>query len=281
MANDARSLYRDRRMVEGFPGLSDPALETYRASLVTRPEETHRVNMIIAWLNRLIDMRQARKVLVVGCGPQPEAVRVLREMGHEAIGVEPVQQFLEAARKYLRDERSILEGSAEELPANSESHDVVVLESVLEHVDSVGKSLREIHRVLTRGGVAYIITTNRHQLRENMEFNVRFFHMMPDVVKESYVFRHLHYEPSLANYTERPAVHWFTYAELCALGREAGFSQFYSHLDLRDPEASTFAGHELTRRLKAVVLTRVQRSAWLRALALTQLGGQIFMIKRP
>jgi ubiquinone/menaquinone biosynthesis C-methylase UbiE len=237
--------------------------------------------MIIAWLSRLIDMRQARKILVVGCGPQPEVLRVLREMDHKALGVEPVQQFVEAAREYLRDERSILEGSAEELPVDSESHDVVMLESVLEHVDSVGKSLRETHRVLTRGGVAYIITTNRHQLRENMEFNVRFFHMLPDVVKESYVFRHLHYEPSLANYTERPAVHWFTYAQLCALGRDAGFSQFYSHLDLRDPEASTFAGHELTHRLKAVVLNRVQQSAWLRALALTQLGGQIFMIKRP
>jgi ubiquinone/menaquinone biosynthesis C-methylase UbiE len=267
-------------MLEGYPGLSDPALESYRAALAARPEETPRVEMILAYLDRLIDMHQPRRFLVVGCGPQPEAMRVLRDMGYDVLGLDPVHEVLEAARAYLGDERSVVEGHAEELPNDDESQDVVVVESVLEHVDSVGKSLAEVHRVLAPGGVAYITTTNRHQLRENAEFNVRFFHMLPDVVKESYVFRHLHYKPSLGNYAERPAVHWFTYAELCKLGREAGFFQFYSHLDLKDPEASTFAGGELRRRVKAELLKYIQRSAWLRAAALTQLGGQIFMIKR-
>jgi hypothetical protein len=105
--------------------------------------------------------------------------------------------------------------------------------------------------------------------------------MLPDVVKESYIFRHLHFEPKLANYAERPAVHWFTFAELCQRGREAGFAQFYSHLDLKTPEASNFGGGQATRRIKAQTLRYVQRSAWLRAAALSQVGGLIFMVKRP
>jgi ubiquinone/menaquinone biosynthesis C-methylase UbiE len=268
-------------MLEGYPGLSEPALETYRAALATRREERPRVETIVSCLDRLIDMRSARKILVVGCGPQPDVIRVLGEMGYAVLGVDPVRDVLEAARVYLRDERSVLEGHAENLPTESESQDVVMLESVLEHVDSVGASLAEAHRVLVPGGVAYIITTNRLRLGSNMEFNVRFFQMLPDVVKESYVFRHLHYQPSLANYAERPAVHWFTYAELCKLGREAGFFQFYSHLDLKDANESSFAGGSLGRRVKTTVLKGVQRSAWVRSAALTQLGGQIFMIKRP
>jgi ubiquinone/menaquinone biosynthesis C-methylase UbiE len=268
-------------MLEGYPGLSEPALETYRATLATRPEEQPRVQMIVACLDRLIGMHDARKILVVGCGPQPDVMKVLSEMGYAILGVDPVPEVLEAARAYLGDEGSVLAGSAERLPNESESQDVVMLESVLEHVDSVGASLAEIHRVLAPGGVAYIITSNRHRLRNNMEFNVPVFQILPDVVKESYVFRHLHYEPSLANYAERPAVHWFTYAELCRFGREAGFFQFYSHLDLKDPGESSFAGGKLARQVKASVLKGVQRSAWLRAAALTQLGGQIFMVKRP
>lgn len=279
MAEDSRFLYRNRRMLEGYPGLSE-ALERYHAADEARPEEGLRVAMIVECLDRLIEMHPGRKILVVGCGRRPELMKVLREMGYEVIGVEPVSQVLEAARTYLGDECSVIGGSAEELPIESESQDVVLLESVLEHVDSVERSLSEAHRVLAPGGVAYIITTNRHRLSGDAEFNVPFFHLLPEIVKESYVFRHLHYKPSLANFAERPAVHWFTYAELCRIGREAGFFQFYSHLDLKDPYSPAFAGRGPTQRVKASVLRHIQGSAWLRAAALTQLGGQIFMIKR-
>jgi ubiquinone/menaquinone biosynthesis C-methylase UbiE len=280
LTKEAQHLYQNRKMVEGYPGLDDQALETFRAVVASRPEEAPRMEMILAYLDRLIDVRKARKFLVVGCGPQPEALRVLRQMGYDAVGVEPVTQSLEAARKHLADEDAVVEGYAEDLPYEGESQDVVILESVLEHVDSVRKSLAEAHRVLVPGGVAYIITTNRHQLRRNGEFNVPLFQLLPDVVKESYVFRHLHYEPKLANYAERPAVHWFTYADLCRKGREAGFAQFYSHLDLKSPEASSFVGSQLSRQIRAEVLKYVQRSAWLRAAALSQVGGLIFMVKR-
>jgi ubiquinone/menaquinone biosynthesis C-methylase UbiE len=280
LSEDSEFLYRNRRIVEGYPGLGDLALDTYRAAIASRPEEALRLKTVLAYLDRLIDIRTARTFLVVGCGPQPDAIRVLRDMGYDVVGVEPVHQTLEAARRHLQDEGAVVEGCAEDLPNETESQDVVVLEAVLEHVDSVGKSLAEAYRVLVPGGVAYITTTNRHQLRDNEEFNVRLYQMLPKVVKESYVFRHLHHEPRLANYAERPAVHWFTYAELCEKGREAGFAQFYSHLDLKPPEISSFTGSQVTRRIKAQVLKHVHRSAWVRAAALTQVGGLIFMVKR-
>lgn len=281
MTDDPELLYSDRRLSAGFPGLADRAIETYRATVAARPEERGRVETLVSWLARLIDLERRRRFLLVGCGPEPTSMSILRDAGFEVVGVDPVAAVLGAARAYLRDDEAVLAGSAEALPVTAESQDVVLLESVLEHVDSVGKSLAEAHRVLAPGGVAYIITTNRHELRENLEYNVRRFQWLPDVVKESYVFRHLHYDPSLANYAERPAVHWFTYGDLCKAGREAGFFQFYSHLDLKEAEPANFSGDELVRRLKARIVAGVQRSAWLRAAALTQFGGQIFMLKRP
>jgi hypothetical protein len=154
----------------------------------------------------------------------------------------------------------------------------LILESVLEHIDSPSQALSEAYRVLTSDGVAFISTTNRLRVSltgQNPEFNVRFFNWFPALVQECYVFRHLHYDPALANYTPRPAVHWFTYADLCALGRSAGFSHFYSCVD--------FVGIPASGRRRLVFNTTVQRAIrrlpWLRALALTQLGDSVFMVK--
>jgi ubiquinone/menaquinone biosynthesis C-methylase UbiE len=218
--------------------------------------------------------------LIVGCGPRPEPLRILRERGFQALGVEPVRDFVAAARRHLDDETAVLEGFAESLPAEDRSQDIVLLESVLEHVESVGTALSEAYRVLAPGGAAYITTTNRLHLARNGEFNVPLFQWLPRLVKESYVFHHLHHDPQLANATERPAVHWFTYSELCRLGREAGFFKFFSVLDVKAPVSTDFSGSTRVRRLKAKTLEAVQLHPWLRALALTQRGSLIFMLKR-
>ena len=281
MADDPGFLYRDRRLIEGYPDLGERSLTWYQERVAQRPDDVPRVQAVLGFLDRLIDIDTRKKFLVVGCGPTPEPMRILRELGFDVVGVEPDPLFVAAARESLGDESAVLAGTAEELPNADESQDVVVLESVLEHVDSVERSLAEIHRVLAPGGVAYITTTNRLQVGgHDDEFNVRFYPWLPSLVKESYVFRHLHYDPSLANFTERPAVHWFTFAELCQLGRDAGFYQFYSHLDLKPAEPSNFSGSARARGLKARALTHVQRNPWLRALAISQRGGLIFMVKR-
>jgi hypothetical protein len=69
-------------------------------------------------------------------------------------------------------------------------------------------------------------------------------------------------------------VHWFTYGSLCRIGREAGFAHFYSLLDVLRP------GDRAVARRRAWWLSWAQRKPWLRALALTQLGHTIVMVKR-
>jgi SAM-dependent methyltransferase len=156
---------------------------------------------------------------------------------------------------------------------------------VLEHVDSPSQSLREIFRVLKPGGVAYVTTTNRLRFSwrgQNGEYRVLFYNWFPRAVKESYIFQHLTYDPTLANFTERPAVHWFTYAELCRLGREVGFASFYSPLDLRRAEDGKLSTSPIRRAIQGsrALLTLIQRNAWLRTRVLTQIGSVIFMRKR-
>jgi ubiquinone/menaquinone biosynthesis C-methylase UbiE len=231
---------------------------------------------ILLWISRLIYANRVLNICVVGCGHEPLIIRGLNDAGHKVVGIEPVLSYVESARLFLgADQDIILRGIAEAIPLPDRSQDVVLLQSVLEHVDSVSLSLKESFRITRPGGLLFLNTTNRHRLRPDHEFRPSLYKFFPKVVKEAYVFHHLHYDPSLANYTTRPAVHWFTYEDLCALGREAGYSRFYSLLDVLRPEDPIIA----RSRFRAAVLRAVRRHPWLRAMALTQVGSHIFMYR--
>ena len=276
-------LYKNRKLAQGYPDLERLAFEKYIAILdeleKERSVERLLIEKLLAWLDRLVDLGEHKNVLVLGCGPRPLPIKILIQKNYNAVGVEPIPSFISSAKKYLGSPDRILEGSAEEIPLPSNSQDLVICESVLEHVDSPTKSFDEVFRILRPGGVAYIVTTNRYRISlkgDNGEYNVRFFNWLPDTIKESFVFHHLHYDPSLADYTLRPAVHWYSYADLCKLGRQAGFHRFYSILDLLELHDPSIAKSKVRRFL----LNKLKFNPWLRALALTQIGTPMFMLKR-
>jgi ubiquinone/menaquinone biosynthesis C-methylase UbiE len=276
-------LYKNRKLAQRYPHLEGLAFEKYIAILdeleKERSDERLLIEKLLAWLDRLVDLGEHKNVLVLGCGPRPLPIKILIQKNYNAVGVEPIPSFISSAKKYLCSPDRILEGSAEEIPLPSNSQDLVICESVLEHVDSPTKSFDEVFRILRPGGVAYIVTTNRYRISlkgDNGEYNVRFFNWLPDTIKESFVFHHLHYDPSLADYTLRPAVHWYSYADLCKLGRQAGFHRFYSILDLLELDDPSIAKSKVRRFL----LNKLKFNPWLRALALTQIGTPLFMLKR-
>jgi SAM-dependent methyltransferase len=276
---DARDLYKNRKYADGYPNLDELAHEAFSHAVTSRPDDGPRIERLFTYLSRLIDLTERRNIVILGCGPHPRPAQILINKGYNVVAVEPVQSFVETATEYLGDSASVMRGAAEAIPLPDCSQDIVIFESVLEHVDSIPHSLEEIYRVLAPGGVLYMSTTNRHRFSlngSNGEFNVPFYNWFPRLVKESYVFQHLHYNPKLANYTKRPAVHWLTFADLCGRGRDAGFAQFYAIVDLMllsDPSVSK-------SRLRRVLLPLIQQNPWLRSLALTQIGHAIFMLKR-
>ncbi len=269
-------IYKNRKLAESYPGLEDLSAEFFR----THQSAEFTLGEPLARLARLITVGPRTQMVVIGCGPKPRAVAELLEQGYDVYGVEPVQPFLDAAKEYLADAADRVSlGAAESLPYPDESKDVVILESVLEHVDSPQLSVAEAFRVLRPGGVCFVETTNRHRFRlsgRNGEFRVPFLNWFPRVVQESYVFTHLHYKPKLSNYATRPAVHWFSYADLCRLGRAAGFAQFYHGLDLVDPESHAVWG----KRSRRWIVRAMRTHPWFRAFVLTQKGGTVYMWKR-
>lgn len=278
-AAPARELYSGRRLADGYPGLDRLAFDQFSAVLDEHGDETPRMKSLLARLDRLIDIGRLRDVVVIGCGPKPQTIKFLRERNYSVVGVEPAPLFVESAREYVGSQESVLEGAAESIPLADGSQQLVFCDSVLEHVVSPSKSLDEMFRVLAPGGIAIVTTTNKFRISltgHNGEYKRRYFNWLPSLVKECFVFQHLHYDPRLANYSELPAVHWFSYASLCALGRQAGFAQFYSLLDLLDSSDPAIGKSKLKRWL----VNKVKFNPWLRALALTQRGDTIIMLKK-
>lgn len=270
------NLYEGRYLCEGYPDLEKLGVKYFTQHQGTDTS----VSEIMACINRLINTSSGlNTVCVIGCGPNPSSVKELLEKGFDTVGIEPVPGFAESASLFLRDKSRIINSSAEKLLLPDSSQRIIFLESVLEHVDSPFRTLSEAYRVLAPGGVCYIYTNNKYRISltgRNDEFNVKFYNWLPNIIKESYVFKHLHYDPKLANYSSRPAVHWFNFAELCNLGRSVGFSRFYSLIDLLDTNSETIKKSVLRKFL----LNKVRYNPWLRALSLTQFGSSIFMLKR-
>ena len=273
-SKEYEDLYRNRPLVEGYPALDE--LERRQVLGRAHHSETDCAWTVTYLTRLLVEPVNGGSALVVGCGSRPEILLALHRSGFHAVGIEPVPSLAAEARTFLEGRGSVAEGSAESLPVDDASQRLVLLESVLEHVDSPEKALAEAYRVLGAGGIAYITTTNRLQLR-NSEYRMRFFQWLPPVLKEAYIHQHLHFNPSLGNFTTRPAVHWFSYSDLCKLGRSAGFYRFYSKVDVvrrDDPPIACSA-------LRRFALRWAQTRPLVRALALTQnAGGTVYMVKR-
>jgi ubiquinone/menaquinone biosynthesis C-methylase UbiE len=266
-----------RLLSAGYPGLEELAAQQY----TEHQAQNDTTLATMRCIGRLVDLsRGLRTVAVIGCGPNPYTLDVLVKHGFDATGVEPVEAYMRAARDFLKDDARVELGSAESLPYADGSQRVVLLENVFEHVDSPSATLAEAYRVLAPGGVLYVYTTNRFRFSlvgRNWEFRTPFYNWFPATLKEAYVHHHLHFDPRLANYSLRPAVHWWSYADLCRSGRLAGFAQFYTRFDLVE-DAVVGSWRD---RIRNAALHRVRRSPWLRALALLQFGNSVFMLKRP
>lgn len=246
----------------------------------THPRCLRNTADLLACVDQLVDTGVlGRTAAVIGCGPQPVTVRALAQTGYASVGVEPVEESVRQAAAYLEGVARVVPGTAERMPLEDGSQALVLLENVLEHVDSVPASLAECHRILKPGGVLFIRTTNRLRFcwtGINWEFTTRFYNWFPRMVRESYVFTQLHYRPGLAHYSPRPAVHWFSFPDLCDAGRGVGFARFYSPYDLL-----YLARRSATPSWLFRLRHWRRRHPWIRALAVSQMDGDIFMWKRP
>jgi SAM-dependent methyltransferase len=111
-----------------------------------------------------------RKVLEIGLGfgtvGQILAARGANYHGAD-IAAGPVAMLRDRLRWLGRpDEGAVLQASALELPWKDETFDAVVSIGCLHHTGDLSRAVREVHRVLVPGGVAFVMLYNAHSFRQ-------------------------------------------------------------------------------------------------------------------
>ena len=103
--------------------------------------------------------------------------------------------------------------SADEIPLPDETIDVCLCIDVLEHIGAWEKTLDQIQRTLRPGGLLLLTTTNVICPIQS-EFRLPLYSWWPGLAKRRAVQLARTTKPELANFTDYPAVNWFSYYSL-------------------------------------------------------------------
>lgn len=124
------------------------------------PDLTDSKTEKVAEIIRRIHSGEIKNLLVVGCGEGIEAAILAQKLKAKVVGIDIDDNFDKEARKFAALET----GDAENLLFKDETFDFVFSYHALEHIPNPKKAIKEIHRVLKKGGGFWIGTPNKSRI---------------------------------------------------------------------------------------------------------------------
>lgn len=236
------------------------ATEAYSCdqALAYLPQVSHRATAVFRRLQcianlpdrpRIVDIGSAQGTFLVACAG----------FGCEAIGVEPwpaARAISEELARRTGVRLQILDGTAESLPLESGSYDIVHANSVIEHVSDARAAFSEAFRVLRPGGVFWFSAASSVCPRQTEIAGFPAFGWYPDPIKQRIMRWAVAHRPQIIGHTKHPAVNWFTPWKARRMLRGVGFSKVYDRWDLRLPEEG---GALYRRTLRIIKLNAVTK----------------------
>lgn len=151
----------------------------------------------------------------IGCGAGTQAM-LWAALGHRVRALDVNEQLVAIGRDRASQSGLAIEfdiGTATALPYASESADVVLMPELLEHVADWERCLEEAVRVLRKGGLLYLSTTN-WLCPVQQEFELPAYSWYPAPIKHWCERRSLTTHGHWVNHARYPAVNWFSYYQL-------------------------------------------------------------------
>lgn len=128
------------------------------ASKINNSETNKRIKVIFKDLLSSKDLKNKR-FLEVGCGLGYFSNKAFK-LGAKVTGID-IGPKLVSINKKLTPRGTFKVASASKLPFRNNSFDLVLSTEVIEHVDKQKEALKEMSRVLKKGGILVITTPNR------------------------------------------------------------------------------------------------------------------------
>lgn len=149
----------------------EEVLENYKSYQDTQPKGGFEQFHASTVEPMFCEVPEGAKVLDVGCN-SGAMLKLLRDAkGCDATGVDVADDVLEIARK---QGLNVLKASADELPFEDGTFDVVILREVLVHLHDPVKALKEIKRVLKSDG--FLLGSTPHANLERNVWDDKHFH---------------------------------------------------------------------------------------------------------
>jgi len=222
-------------MAAGRPRHIATEQQTFEEVLSLVPRKQRHAAALMARLKNAVEIAGDAIILEIGAA-SGGLLLPLGELGYRCIGVEPTPTARANARRlaqHLAVPITIVAGVAESLPFKDGQFDVVLADTVIEHVLDVERAFSEACRVLRAGGVFWFYTASslcpyQYEIRR-----FPLFPWYPDRLKRRIMEWTKVHRPELVGHTTTPAINWFTPWKARRLLREAGFREVYDRWDIR------------------------------------------------
>jgi ubiquinone/menaquinone biosynthesis C-methylase UbiE len=180
------------------------------------------------WLTSLPQYHTADRVLDIACGMGYASLAWARE-GKRPVGIDFNWGLVKNAADLATQQGLKIDfvvADATRLPFREDSFDFCFSENLFEHVPVWQKIVSEARRVLNAEGVLFIRTSNRH-CPINREINhMHFYPWLPSSLKRPILHWIQRRRPAWINYSQFPAVNWFTHRGLAKSLKAEGFSTY-------------------------------------------------------
>ena len=253
----------------GAVGSADAALPPFEGKPVTRERLEFDFERHVRLFARFVPVGPETRILDVGCGSGWFPV-LCRRHGLSCRGIEVRPYMVDYARdlgRRLGVEPDIVCGDAQAMDLGHEAYDVVMATSVLEHLPAWPRVVRSAFRALKPGGLLYLFASNKFSLASG-EYALPLYGWLPRTWRRRIRVRR---DPGILRWG---GFDWnqFTFPELRAALRRAGFAQVLDPVDLHDPDRLG-----LPRWWKVAVLRFLKRFRGLRDAALLFAEGTQFV----
>ena len=119
------------------------------------------------WLYQQIDFTEAHRILELGCGSGELWKQQPLNMRNKEIFLSDISQgMLESTRKELGEAFNYMQIDANSIPFKQEYFDAMIANHMLFYLNDVTAGLKEIHRVLKKGGHFYCSTYSKQHMQE-------------------------------------------------------------------------------------------------------------------
>jgi ubiquinone/menaquinone biosynthesis C-methylase UbiE len=130
--------------------------------------ERHRYTDYAPWMPEVMGFGQFRgaRLLEIGCGMGTDLLQFSRG-GARCTGLDLTPRSIQITQHRFKLHKlpgDFVLADAEHLPFDNESFDVVYSNGVLHHTPDTAGAIFEVHRVLSKGGVAKVMLYHRHSL---------------------------------------------------------------------------------------------------------------------